>query len=331
MNRLNQDIKNKSFKNVYLLCGTEDYLRNQFRTSLKDALLDGADEMTNFSAFEGKDVRPEAIVDTAETLPFLAERRVILVENTGFFKNSSGELLVDYLKAFPETTFFIFCETEIDKRNRLFKAVRDVGYVAEFSTMDEGTLKNWINKKVAQENMTIDGAAVALLLYKTGTDMENISSELEKCICYCLKRGYITTADVEEICIEQLTNRIFDMINYMATGQREKALKLYYDLLSLKEPPMRILFLMSKQFNALYQTHIYGQKRYNQKMIAERLGVAPFIAEKYYNQAKLFTQKTLRQALEECVQTEQDIKTGRVSDVMGVELLLIKYSAATKK
>ena len=258
MQRINEDIKTGNFKQCYLLCGSEDYLRNQYRDKLKTALLGDGDTM-NLSCFEGKDISQTKLVDLAETMPFLAERRVIVVENSGMFKGGS-DVLADYLKEPSVTTYFVFSEKEVDKRNRLYKAVKDRGYISEFGEQDESTLTRWIAGLVKKEGMEIERAAIAVLLYKTGTDMENIRRELEKCICYCLGRGKITSKDVETICTERISNRIFDMINFMAAGKKEQALRLYYDLLALKEPPMRILFLISRQFHMLLQAKLLREK-----------------------------------------------------------------------
>lgn len=325
MQRINEDIKTENFKQMYLLCGSEDYLRSQYRDRLKKALIGNGDAM-NLSCFEGKDISQPQLVDLAETMPFLAERRVIVIENSGMFKGGS-DVLADYLKEVSPTAFFVFSEKEVDKRNRLYKVVKDKGYVGEFGEQDEATLTRWVAGLVKKENMEIDRAAIALLLYKTGTDMENIRRELEKCICYCLKRGKITAQDVEMICTERLSSRIFDMINFLAAGKQEQALKLYYDLLALKEPPMRILFLISRQFNMLLQTKMLREKGCDKRIISEKLGVAPFIAGKYMDQAAHFKRSVLRKALEDCVQAEEDVKTGRIGDVMSVELLMIKYSS----
>jgi DNA polymerase-3 subunit delta len=325
MQRINEDIKSGNFKQMYLLCGTEDYLRNQYRDRLKTALLGDGDRM-NMSCFEGKDISQPQIVDLAETMPFLAERRVIVIENSGMFKGGS-DVLADYLKEIAPTAFFIFSEKEVDKRNRLYKVIKDKGYISEFGEQDENTLTRWIAGLVKKEGMEIDRPAIALLLYKTGTDMENICKELEKCICYCMHRGRITTQDVETICTERLSNRIFDMINYLATGKKEQALQLYYDLLALKEPPMRILFLISRQFNMLLQAKLLREKGYDKRIISEKMGVAPFVAGKYMDQAAHFKRSVLRKALEDCVQAEEDVKTGKISDVMSIELLMIQYSS----
>lgn len=325
MKRINEDIKTGNFSQIYLLTGTEDYLRTQYQKRLQTALLGDADEM-NLSLFEGKDIPQAQIVDLAETMPFFADRRIIIIENSGLLKGG-GDVLADYLKEPAPAAYFIFNEKEVDKRSRLYKAIRDKGYVGEFNEQDENTLTKWIQNIVSGEGLEIERPAIALLLYKTGTNMELLRKELEKCICYCLNKGKITTADVEVICTKQLNNRIFDMINHISAGRQEAALKIYYDLLSLKEPPMRILFLISRQFNMLLQTKLLREKGYDNRIIGEKIGVAPFIAGRYMEQAARFHKQVLRNALEDCVQAEEDVKTGKIADKMSVELLMIKYSS----
>ena len=104
---------------------------------------------------------------------------------------------------------------------------------------------------------------------------------------------------------------------------------LYYDLLTLKEPPMRILYLITRQFNLLLQVKELKNKGYGAAAIGEKVGLAGFIAKKYAAQAAKFREADLRRALTDCVETEEAVKTGRMNDVMSVELLIVKYSAAT--
>lgn len=142
MQRINEDIKTGNFKQIYLLYGEERYLKNQYTTRLRKALCQEGDEM-NTHFYQGKDFSLGQVIDLAETLPFLAERRVMFFKDTGLFK-SGGEKLAEYLANPNDTTFFVFTESEVDKRSKLYKAVQSKGYVAEFTVQDENSLKRWI-------------------------------------------------------------------------------------------------------------------------------------------------------------------------------------------
>lgn len=321
MQRVNDDIKSGNFKQVYLLYGEERYLRRQYRDRLKAALCQDGDTM-NIHFYEGKDINVGEVIDLAETLPFFADRRVIFIENSGLFK-SGGEKMAEYLASPNATTFFVFTESDVDKRSKLYKTVQSKGCAADFSVQDETTLKRWIAGILKREGKRVTESTVNLFLLKTGTDMDNIHMELEKLICYCMDKDIVEAEDVEAVCTNRIANHIFDMINAIADKQLKKALKLYYDLLALKEPPMRILFLIARQCNMLLQVKEMKAKGFDNKTMGSKIGLPPFVAGKYVMQAAKFRTADLKKAVKRCVEAEEAVKTGRMNDVMSVEILIM--------
>lgn len=324
MKTIDNDIKMGQLKNVYLLYGTEDYLKRQYRDKLKQALVEPDDTM-NFSAYEGKDINPKELIDLSETLPFFKEKRMILVENSGFFKNSCDDL-AEYMSQVPESTCFVFVEEEVDKRSKLFKAASRAGSAVEFETPKEDMLVRWILGRIQREGKKITQSVMQLFLSKTGSDMENIDKELEKLICYTLDKTEISAADVEAICTGQTENKIFEMIDAISAKNQKKALDLYYDLLALKEAPMRILFLIARQFQNLLLIKSMSAKGYPAVSIAKTAGMPSFAVQKNLRQAGAFKINQLKEAIEDCGQAEEDVKTGRMADQLAVELLIVKYS-----
>lgn len=325
MKTIDNDIKMGQLKNVYLLYGTEDYLKRQYRDKLKHALVEPDDTM-NFSAYEGKDINPKELIDLSETLPFFKEKRMILVENSGFFKNSCDDL-AEYMSQVPESTCFVFVEEEVDKRSKLFEAASRAGSAVEFETPKEDMLVRWILGRIQREGKKITQSVMQLFLSKTGSDMENIDKELEKLICYTLDKTEISAADVEAICTGQTENKIFEMIDAISARNQKKALDLYYDLLALKEAPMRILFLIARQFQNLLLIKSMSAKGYPAVSIAKTAGMPSFAVQKNLRQAGAFKINQLKEAIEDCGQAEEDVKTGRMADQLAVELLIVKYSA----
>ena len=322
MQRINEDIKTGNFKQIYLLYGEERYLKNQYTTRLRKALCQDGDEM-NTHFYQGKDFSLGQVIDLAETLPFLAERRVMFFKDTGLFK-AGGEKLAEYLANPNDTTFFVFTESEVDKRSKLYKTVQSKGYVAEFTVQDENSLKRWIAGILGREGKKISENTAQLLLSKTGTDMENIQMELEKLICYTMGREVITKEDVEAVGTVHVTNRIFEMVTAIVAGNTRKAMDLYEDLLTLKEPPMRIMFLIAKQFNQLLQVKELAGKGAQKGEIASKVKVPPFVAGKLIAQARAFSREQILSYVEFCVESEEAVKTGRLSDRLAVELLIAR-------
>ena len=207
---LQEDIKTGKFKNAYLLFGEEAYLKIQYKEKLIHALNPDDDTM-NFTKYEGKGIEVREMIDLCETMPFFADHRVVLVENSGFFKNKCDEL-ADYMKTLPDYLRLVFVEEEVDKRSRMYKAVKNCGRIVEFAKQDEKTLMRWAAGILAREGRKITTRDMELFLTKTGTDMGNIRMELEKLITYTMGQDIVTREDIEEICTTRTENKIFDMV-----------------------------------------------------------------------------------------------------------------------
>lgn len=320
MQTLNKDLKEGTFKKAYLLFGEEDFLKKSYKNRLKDAIA-GEDEM-NYNYFEGKGIDIKEIISLADTMPFLAEHRLILLEDTGLFKSSGGEELVEYLPQMPEMTCMVFVEAEVDKRNRLYKKVKEVGYAAEFSRQDVSQLARWAGGILAREGKKITGRTMERFLSATGDDMENIRMELEKLISYVGEREVVTDQDIDAICTVHVTSRIFEMVAAIVQGDTGKAMDLYEDLLTLKEPPMRILFLIARQFNQVLQVKELMAQGKDKGTIASRLKLQPFVVGKLMSQARAFTKEQILSYVELCVDSEEAVKSGRLQERLAVELLI---------
>lgn len=325
MKSIQEDIKTGNFKQSYLLFGEEAYLKQQYKEKLLNALNPDGDTM-NFSRYEGKGIDVKQVIDLCETMPFFADRRIILLEDTGFFKNKCEEL-ADYMKSLPDYLVLVFAESEVDKRSRMYKAVKSSGRVTEFAKQDEKTLMRWAAGILGKEGKKITQKDMELFLTKTGTDMGNIRMELEKLGAYTEGKDIVAAEDIEAVCVTQTTNKIFDMVRAVTEKNQKKALELYYDLLTLKEPPMRILFLLAKQFRQLLLTKKMAGEGASQNEIASRLGVPSFVVRNISACARSYTVEELERAVEDFVDAEEAVKTGRLGDVLSVELLIVKYSS----
>lgn len=323
MKFINEDINNGNFKQAYLLYGPEDYLKRQYRDKLRNAL--AADDTMNCHSFHGKGVDVAQVIGLAETMPFFAERRVLILENTGLFK-SGGEELAAYLEQIAPSAFFVFVESEIDKRSKLYKTVKKLGRESEMTTPKEDMLTKWILGIVKRENKQIATNALQLFLERTGSDMETMSKELEKLLTYCMDKDQITVSDVEKVCVKQIGNTIFDLMDAIGMKQQKKVLAIYSELMTLRISPFQILALLGRQFRILLLIKECKAKGYPDREMAAKVSIPPFTVKKYLHQASLFQTKDLQKALQDCVQADEDIKKGRMDSALAIELLLVQYS-----
>lgn len=320
---INNDLKNKTFKSVYLFYGEESYLKNLYKKRVKDIVISNDDTM-NYAYFTEDEIDENEIIGLCDTMPFFADKRLIIVENSSFFKNAAPQIS-DYIQNIPDSTCLLFVERDVDKRGKMFKNVKKFGLDVEFRQQDEKTLNNWVLTTLKKENIKISKNTLDLFFEKTGYDMENIDMELEKLICYCYGKNFIESQDVEQICTLQITGKIFEMINAVVSKQTKKALDMYYDLLSLKEPPMRIIFLITRQFNIMLKVKSMVNSKKSKSEIASSCKIPPFVAGKYMTQVSQFTTDGLKEIVTKCIEAEENVKTGLINDKLSVELLLSEF------
>ena len=120
--------------------------------------------------------------------------------------------------------------------------------------------------------------------------------------------------------------KIFQMMDAIGTKSQDKALSLYYDLLSVREKPSHILYLITRHFNILLQVRELITNGHSASTIAQKVGIPPFTVNKYISQTKNFTNDQLTLALKTASDTEEQIKTGRIQEKIGVELMIIQFS-----
>ncbi len=322
MKALREEIKNQSFQRVYLLHGEEHYLRNYYRDLLCNAVVPAEDTMNRTVYEENRFTEGEA-VDQAETVPFFAERRLLVFMRTGLFKKSS-ELLADYLKEIPDYAVLVFVEDEIDKRSKLYKAVQKNGRVIEFGIQDEKALSTWILKMITAAGLKITSADMHYFISRVGTDMYTLRLEADKLVQYLAGREIVTREDIEAVTTDRTENRIFDMIAAVTSGNRSLALRLYNDLIEQKETPVGILALMERQYHQLLLMREMLDEGVSSQTFAGKIGMHPYVVKKNLGIVRAGSAEKFRQAFRLCVQTEEDIKSGRVNDRIGIELAIVQ-------
>ncbi len=322
MKVISEDIKNGTFQPVYLLYGDEQFLIRSCKKRLKDALV--GDDTINCQTFVGSGTDVNAVKEYAQGFPFFAEHRLVLLEDTGLFKKDSGNL-PEFMDTMPDTTCMVFVEPEdgVDKRSRLYKKVSKLGYVAHLERQSKEDLGRWAGGLLKKDGKRITSRTMDHLLEMTGDDMDRIRSELDKLISYLGDRDVVEIEDIDAICSRQIEDRIFDMIRMATSGNRKGAMELYYDLLALKEAPLKILALLFRQINQLLQAQEFLAAGRGQKEMAQALGIPPFAVTKTLAQARLYKKERLTELVKACVDAEEAVKSGNLPDQIALEMLIV--------
>lgn len=340
MGVISNNLASKEYKQAYLLYGSESYLRSFYKNAIKAACVNPSDNL-NYSYFEGAGTDPNEVAGLLSTMPFLADYRVIVVENTGWMskvngsedsaedkKDSGGKLstLIDAIKDIPENVIFVLSEEKADKRSKLYKAMQQKGIVEEFPEQNEDTLAKWLFNKAKAEGKRMDANTAYYMVSECGKDMYLLDNELCKLISYTLNRDVITVNDIETVCTHQIEGKIFDMISAIAMHKQKEALALYYDLLALRESPFHILTLLVRQYTQMLEVKDGMLKNVPAASLSAKLSMQEWLVKKVADQVRRMNIKDIRKNLEACAKADEDIKNGNLTDNLSVELLIISCS-----
>ncbi len=326
MEKLKKQIQEKNFSNCYLFYGAESFLIKKNITKIIDGLNLKDDVMNNIT-FEGKESNVTSIVDAFATLPFLSEKRVVIVKNSQLFVKgrSDGEVLVKGLKDLPNTTVLIFWEDKVEKNLKTYKAVAKIGEVYNIEKADEKDLISFVQKEFEKSNKNIDKKTLIYFLQSISSDMKKILLEINKLINYT-NGTTIEKEDIDLVTSKTLEFKVFTLISAMADKKPIEAFDIYNKLIESKESPLMVLALIGRHIKMLFQTKILLSEKMTSEKISKELGVPSFVVREYIKQSKNFSSKELYEGIEKCLKTDISIKQGLYSDYDGVWNLILEFS-----
>lgn len=325
MRSIDSEIEQQAFKRIYLLFGKEHYLLKDNRERLLKALGVTDRKDMNFTLLSEKDFNVPTLISDSDTLPFFADRRVILVEESGYFKGNKKEKdrLVKYIPDIPETTVIVFVESEVDKRDKLYKAVAKNGTAEEFVIGDQNEMLIWIGGRLSADGIQMRRDAWNEFYLRCGSSMDLMDAEYQKLSAYCWEKKQIEKSDVEAICANASETKIFALSDAISERNAARVFDVYHDMLRQNEKAPGILALIQRQLMQLYDLKLMDRDGVSFADKKKNLGISyDFIIRKLETYQKRFKEDELRRLLRKAADYEEDFKSGRIEDSIAVELLL---------
>ncbi|MDR6300920.1 DNA polymerase III subunit delta [Mesonia maritima] len=324
------DIKKREFKPIYFLMGDEPYYIDNIASYIENNVLSEEEKGFNQTILYGRDVSIDDIASSAKRFPMMADYQVIIVKEAQDLSRSI-EKLVSYAENPQPTTILVFCYKykKIDKRKKLYKALKKTGILFESKPLYENQVPDWIKKNLHSKGYTISPKAAHLLVEFLGTDLGKINNELEKLALILPKNTQITPNIIEEnIGISKDFNN-FELQKALGAKDFQKAYRITnYFAQNPKDNSILVTIpILFRYFSLVLQYH--GLRDHNPKSVASALGVNPFFVNDYSTAAKNYPMKKVSKIIE--VLRDIDAKSKGVgANLPQAELLkelLIKVSA----
>lgn len=336
-----KDIKENRFDNIYLFSGEEEYVKQEALEQLIAAIVSPTFKDMNYQNMDGTEVRVDEIINACETLPFMADRRLVLVRDSVFFtkKKTNRESysaedekrLKGYIENIPKTSHLVFyVRNDVDKRTSLYRAIKKQGSAVDFARLKDHEIKRWVVRELGVQGKNITNGALDTFVQLTGGSLEDVKNELLKLIAFAYEKETITEEDVMSTITPTLEYSIFQLVEAIGNRDTETALKLLYDMLDRGEVFYSILPMIGRQIRLILLCKFHNQKGYTNSQIAKTLKIHPYGVGKYISQGRNFTESELTKALGDCLELDHSIKQGGIEDRLGLEMLIISMCTLKK-
>ncbi|MHC1747532.1 MAG: DNA polymerase III subunit delta [Cellulosilyticaceae bacterium] len=316
----------KTIDSCYLLMGEDDCLREKFIRNLKQTVLSAQDDMMNLVQLEGKDVSALQIIEACETMPFFADKKMVFVVDSGLVKagkKEETEKLVKWLSNLPSYVVLVFSESEVDKRNQLYKKIKTEYTVNTFVYPGEEQALSILTGIARDRGAIIERGVLNYFVRSMPENLTYMMNEFEKLLDYA-KGEVITTMHINEVCVFSLEQQVFQLVKEVVNKQAANALQIYNTLILRKESPVGVLVLIARQYRVILQVKYLMKNQSSEKLIASEVGIPYFVVRDTLKQAEKYNFKQLEQILEYCLESDVALKTGKLEPIKCVELLIMK-------
>ncbi|MGD6991503.1 DNA polymerase III subunit delta [Sutcliffiella horikoshii] len=330
-------IKAKHFAPIYLLLGTEAFLMKEIRNSIIEHALDEEEHDFNLSFYDMEEQPVDVAIEDAETLPFMGERRVVVLSNPFFLTAEKSKSKVEHntdrflsyiQEAAPYTIFVIQASYEkLDERKKIVKQLKKQAEVIEVQPLGERDLKMWMKEKAFQNGADLSDAASEELLKIAGVNLSVLSQEINKMAMYIgVSEPEITVETVKLLAAKSIEHSVFELIEKMVHRRVDEALELFYDLVRNNEEPIKLHALIANQFRLLYQVKDLSEQGYSQQKMAGILRVHPYRVKLASQQGGYFERAELMKMVDDLAEADYLMKSGKIDKQLAMEMLLIKLA-----
>lgn len=313
---------------LYLLHGPDEYRRSAALNDMRARIPPDVYEL-NVSVLEGRRLKLDTLVSACEAMPFLAERRLVIVHDLLKHQKAGAErdALRSYLERVSQSCDLVFVESEdVDKRGTLFSYLKKQGDVQEFALQEGPQLARWLSERAQSLGVRLEPAAAQQMVALVGLETRALVNELEKLASYVGKGGRITVPIVERMVQDEQEQNLFAFIDALCTRRRSLALLSVRHLLEDGQAATYILFMIARQLRILLSVKTLMSQRMRPDDIAAQLGQKPFVVRKAMEQVRTFSEPELIDFHDRVVALDHATKTGRIGAETGLELLVAEIT-----
>jgi DNA polymerase III subunit delta len=325
---LDRSLRENKVESLYLLVGTERYLRTVSARAITDAALTGTllreFNETSFSLFLSDTTR--SAIAAAEQLPMMSDRRVVRIRDFANLREADENLLIAYVSNPAPSTVVIFIADDLDKRKKATKSLLDKCTVVDFPPLKDAEAKTWVKNRLKELKTTADDRVISELVRLIGTDVQTLFSELDKLASAAHDTGSITLEVVDELIGRSRELSNWELGDHLLAGNRKRALETLHRLLEDGAVPVMLVGLIAGNYHRL----ALGKQLLMQGGVAEvfrNISMPPFKRDAYIETLRRTDADKIAQGIQLIAATDLALKTSQATPRLQMELLVCELAS----
>ena len=301
---------------LYVFEGTEEYIKSQALHRLCQVVLPAGMEAMNLTELDNPSA--DELIAATETLPFLSEKRVVIVRQcdvlttTKKTDDAKVDAIISYLDKRSPTTCLVFhVKGKADARKKLYLALKKKATMVDFSPMSETEAANWAIRTMRTLEKQLDLPTANKLIFTVGNDAALLKQEMEKLANFIGERDAVLDEDIDKICVKTLECSVFQLVDAQVNGQYGAAFSLLKDILTGGEDRFMVLSMLLRQYRILYHMRCLMEEHTPQAKLGSLLGIPPFAVNRTQAQARRYPKERLKAAYDYLLELEYRLKSGR--------------------
>lgn len=331
---------------LYVLLGEDDF---SLRQSLEEIKRNTGDQTTlaaNTTVFEGPQVTLDQLKTVCETMPFLAERRLVIIHGLlerfeTKSKSSRGKASVssqqneykslgEYIAKIPDSTILVLIDSKIKSKNPLFSELSAKAKVMSFPLLRDTELRQWIQKHVREKSGSISPQAVDLLVRFVGGNLWIMSNEIDKLVLFTSGRR-IEEEDIRLVVSYAQEANVFAMVDAILEFKAGIAEQLLQQLLQRGAAPAYLLVMLSRQVQIIVRTKELKSQGKSKMEIQNKLALSlEFVLRKALEQADRYSLARLKEVYHKLLEADLSIKTGKYDAELALNILIVELCQRQK-
>jgi len=308
---------------TYLFVGEERFFIDEGVKIVRERFLEKGCKDFNYDLYSAQDIQASRVVEIAQTLPFMAGRRVVIVKDIDEWKATDREVITAYIDSPSPMTCLILTASRLDRRERFSMTLERKGMVVLCQPLYKQNLAGWIRRRIQQSGKDIDLHALDLLIEMVGKDMMTLNQDIEKLILYCGDRVKITMKDVVEVSSAMRSVSTFEVVDAMMEGRLKESLIFLKRAIDEGEPPVRIFYFIVREFRAMLKARMLIDTGKDLDEAIQAAGVPQFKVKEFSRPLQRFSLKDLQKIFMRLVETDGMLKGGALRPEIALEGLLL--------